>query len=726
MDKLKERELFETINKATDIELLKAKLMKMFFNKDNTSPGRDKKLPVKRKETESSPPLDPSTFKRTGAIKGPKFSTTRAAGAAKTATAAKGTAGSGGPREEGSGCSKEGAGTRDEATRGRKEGTGSVGEGTGSMEEGAGTREEASEGRKEGAGTREQETGSSKEGAGTREEGAGSSKEGAGTREEASGSRMEGTGTKEEASGGRKEGAEGRKEGAGIREESTGGSKEGARTREEEAGSSKEGAGTREEASRGRKEGAWFKENPARGQGQGGGGAGQVQEGQGGRISGKGHGGGDSGQGHGEGTSGQGQGGRNSGPGQGGRSSGQGQGEGSSGQGQGGRNGGQGQGNGSRQGPGRTNNGPGQGGNSRGQEQGEGSSGTAVDDDAMDTVVVNNKKKKRALRQAKEQASQSTQPVRQTAGTGQPRVAPLVLEGAPDDMKDNPLAIKRALEDGQNFVSKTITTKNGIILVFSKTEEDRKKLLEIQLRDGMLLRPTKASTATRKVTPTVVILGVNPDLTDDDLTSELERTCKRIMSSKQNGAPTWKVRLECQSEEDQAALLRAGVNIGHQHYKVTAYVIKKPVLQCYRCQGFNHVASACKSEEEKCRRCGGNHNSKDCKSETIVCTNCAGPHLASDFGCPLYRDETTKRETSALSYASALTKSGSQVDCIRLACCLATALSITLKDRLNNTTIKKSDICKDVADSVAHFYKANIKGEHVYHIAFGKQSTATK
>jgi hypothetical protein len=101
-------------------------------------------------------------------------------------------------------------------------------------------------------------------------------------------------------------------------------------------------------------------------------------------------------------------------------------------------------------------------------------------------------------------------------------------------------------------------------------------------------------------------------------------------------------------------------------------------------------------------------------------------HLASDFGCPLYRDETTKRETSALSYASALTKSGSQVDCIRLACCLTTALSITLKDRLNNTTIKKSDICKDVADSVAHFYKANIKGEHVYHIAFGKQSTATK
>ena len=36
-----------------------------------------------------------------------------------------------------------------------------------------------------------------------------------------------------------------------------------------------------------------------------------------------------------------------------------------------------------------------------------------------------------------------------------------------------------------------------------------------------------------------------------------------------------------------------------------------PVTQCYKCQGFNHVAKDCKSEQ-KCVRCAGAHKSTEC------------------------------------------------------------------------------------------------------------------
>lgn len=307
------------------------------------------------------------------------------------------------------------------------------------------------------------------------------------------------------------------------------------------------------------------------------------------------------------------------------------------------------------------------------------------------------------------------------AGPRNPRVKPLVLEGLralSEEIRAHPLTIKRALKEGCTMVAKTVTTKNGNTLVFPKTEEDSAKLLQLTLAEGFSLRPTKASTAANKrITPSVVILGVHPAVGDEDMSAELERSCRRIMSSRLNGQPTWKVKMDCQSEEDRAAVLKNGVVVGLQHYKATAYIMKKPVLQCYKCQGFQHVAAACTSEE-KCRRCGQQHHSKDCTAEQPVCANCGGAHTASDFACPQFLKETVTRETKTLSYANAVSKGGNQVDSIRLACTIATSISSVI--RRANIQVKASDICKDVADNVAHFYKANIKGEHVYNIAFNK------
>ena len=69
-----------------------------------------------------------------------------------------------------------------------------------------------------------------------------------------------------------------------------------------------------------------------------------------------------------------------------------------------------------------------------------------------------------------------------------------------------------------------------------------------------------------------------------------------------------------------------------------------PVTQCYKCQGFNHVAKDCKSEQ-KCVRCAGAHKSTECpdknkKSIKLKCSNCNGDHIASSRDCPKFKDQT--------------------------------------------------------------------------------------
>jgi hypothetical protein len=300
-----------------------------------------------------------------------------------------------------------------------------------------------------------------------------------------------------------------------------------------------------------------------------------------------------------------------------------------------------------------------------------------------------------------------------------PRTAkpkPLVLEGVKDEAKANPLTIRKLLESHGDSISKTVSTKSGTILVFAHSGDEREALLKATLGNGLTLRPTKERTISANAGTFAVITGIHPSLEDKDITDEVGRPCKRILSAKLGGAPTWKVKVTCESAADRKKLTEIGVGIGFQRYKVAEFKHQRSVLQCYRCQTFGHVASAC-SNEEKCRNCGESHNSKDCTTDTPVCANCSGPHAASDHVCPALDKEKTKREVATLNYANAVKKGGDQVDCLRLACSVAKAMSSVLIKRLG-LSVNPSDICKDVADHIAMFYKVDIGGAHVYDLAY--------
>lgn len=85
------------------------------------------------------------------------------------------------------------------------------------------------------------------------------------------------------------------------------------------------------------------------------------------------------------------------------------------------------------------------------------------------------------------------------------------------------------------------------------------------------------------------------------------------------------------------------VNLGWSRGPVYNYV---SILQCFKCQGFNHLAKNCE-HQETCSICADSHNYKQCNSKEVKCTNCSKAkiklnidvdinHSALDKKCPCY------------------------------------------------------------------------------------------
>lgn len=325
--------------------------------------------------------------------------------------------------------------------------------------------------------------------------------------------------------------------------------------------------------------------------------------------------------------------------------------------------------------------------------------------------VYQDKKRRRTMK--KGSSAPSNEPQRPV------KVRPLVLEGLSKTEVDNPLEIRKLLKEADTDVVKTLKTKRGKILVFAGSDEAKARLQKMTLRSGVSLRQTKDPTS--RDNNFVIILGVNPTIDDKNISDELQRPCKRIVSAKQKGAATWKVKLQCNSKEEKRSLLSSGILIGLTRFKVTDYTTKQGVLQCYKCQGFSHISASC-TNEIKCQKCGQEHSSKDCESNELKCANCGGDHMASSFDCPRYAQEEVKKDTTAVTYASMVKKGGDQTDCLRLACSMARTMHTIVNHRLK-MSINTSDICKDIAQNVAFFYKVNVRPEHVLAVAFASKLT---
>ena len=103
----------------------------------------------------------------------------------------------------------------------------------------------------------------------------------------------------------------------------------------------------------------------------------------------------------------------------------------------------------------------------------------------------------------------------------------------------------------------------------------------------------------------VVTIGVHQTISEDDIKSELSKNnikINQVQRLKFNGQPTRKVVVEFDSEQDMKIALFNGIYFGRIRVRCESYRTTPPVTQCYKCQGFNHIAKDCKNDQ-KCVRC---------------------------------------------------------------------------------------------------------------------------
>ena len=144
----------------------------------------------------------------------------------------------------------------------------------------------------------------------------------------------------------------------------------------------------------------------------------------------------------------------------------------------------------------------------------------------------------------------------------------------------------------------------------------------------------------------VVAIGVHQTISEDDIKTELAKNNVKINKVQRlefNGQPNRKVVIQFENEQDMKIALYSGIYFGRIRIRCESYRTTPPpqVTQCYKCQGFNHIAKDCKNAQ-KCVRCAGSHKSSECpdkdkNSLKLKCSNCDGEHVASSKECPKFK-----------------------------------------------------------------------------------------
>jgi len=132
----------------------------------------------------------------------------------------------------------------------------------------------------------------------------------------------------------------------------------------------------------------------------------------------------------------------------------------------------------------------------------------------------------------------------------------------------------------------------------------------------------------------VVVYGVPDGESIDSIQEELSEQGLQALAVTRFKGRSAPVMVTFEESERASFAVKNGVRIGALQFRCKLYVERKKALQCYKCQAFGHVASACKANQ-KCVRCGGGHEVFNCPVDRgqPKCANCDGAHSAAYKGC---------------------------------------------------------------------------------------------
>ena len=226
-------------------------------------------------------------------------------------------------------------------------------------------------------------------------------------------------------------------------------------------------------------------------------------------------------------------------------------------------------------------------------------------------------------------------------------------------------------------IDKINITGSGTVILSPATPEDFNRLMKVEWAHFSTLGSNISASLprTKKVEHKVVVTGVEPDLDDDTLKTELEErnsfkvTGLTRLVNKETQARTWKVIVCLENGEAQKDALWNGVYLGWTvHRCMEAFDSQQQgtadtIRQCFKCQKWDpdHTSTQCKGTRA-CLWCSADHFHKECPHfkgkdrANAKCANCNEAHPAWSKSCAAF---TTATKNSPKVTASRVVSSAS-------------------------------------------------------------------
>ena len=192
------------------------------------------------------------------------------------------------------------------------------------------------------------------------------------------------------------------------------------------------------------------------------------------------------------------------------------------------------------------------------------------------------------------------------------------------------------------------TTRGHIHLEFETHDESKE--IEDAWRSNFLGKDTvcrRPRTLQKNFSVIIKDVPKEDDFTDTNISSSLqpnypEAKARRFIRKDSTILNT--VKIDFRSHKDMEAAVRDGLFLNDQFFRACEFKedVKIPIVRCYNCQKFGHIAKTCRSPP-KCSNCSGPHSTSECdNTKDRKCANCQSNHYANDPNCEAYLNHASK------------------------------------------------------------------------------------
>lgn len=258
--------------------------------------------------------------------------------------------------------------------------------------------------------------------------------------------------------------------------------------------------------------------------------------------------------------------------------------------------------------------------------------------------------------QLRRQRSESSPPIQDAkkskSSKDRGEVPPLVIFGDLSEFQ-NPVKYVREIKEhmSEHLIERINQVQNGSILIIAKDEKSRLEIFrnypterifkgKTNMREGILSNSAENTLVVMNVPIEMPIEEFRAMVTEANL-----QTTQIIRLRDRNKCETRSIKMTLQNKDEMEYILENKLKLGYLSFNVKRFETNNSrVTRCFRCQKFNHMATACPNRLT-CLRCSGNHRHTSCPNSVLKCANCEGPHAAVDPCCPAFKKELDRRET---------------------------------------------------------------------------------